>query len=284
MKYASIILSVDGEIFTHTYSRMSDYHLYRQFDAIYCITLKDNIDRQASASRIANQFGIPLQFFRVDKHPKGGRYGCFESHVELIRFLYNRGANKVLIFEDDFIPSPGYSSDAIGDILRFMTIDQDWDYIQLGYLPVQRLHDPSWLWKFPNSERHSKYLYKFGGLLTHAYCVSRKGMSKILEQSHPLLKLDDQHIPHIDIWYNKIFRDTAYCACPILFDQKWCFPTDNVPANPVEAYLIRPMQCNVEKWALLYHISKMPMYAPVMNASYSLILVLMLYSIIIRYS
>lgn len=263
---------------------MSDYNLYRQFDAIYCITLKENIDRQASATVIAHQLGIPLQFFRVDRHPRGGRYGCFESHVELIRFLYHRGARSALIFEDDFIPSPGYSSEAIADILQFMRINQDWDYIQLGFLPVQQPIDPSWIWKFPNAERHAKHIYKFCGLLAHAYCISRKGMSKILEKSRPHLKMDGQHIPHIDIWYNTMFKDTSYCACPILFDQKWCFPTDNVPSNLFEAFVIRPMQCHVEKWALLYHISKMPLYANALNVTVSIILMFMLYVIMNRYT
>ena len=43
-----------------------------------------------------------VYFLRVNKHKKGGRYGCFDSHLKMYKIALDRGVDYALIFEDDF--------------------------------------------------------------------------------------------------------------------------------------------------------------------------------------
>jgi GR25 family glycosyltransferase involved in LPS biosynthesis len=76
--------------------------LYNFFDKIYCINLKHRPDRYISATKVFNDLNIPnVEFYITEKSSKGGRYGCFESHINVIKKAYNEGYNNILIFEDD---------------------------------------------------------------------------------------------------------------------------------------------------------------------------------------
>ena len=51
---------------------------YEYFDMIVCITLKENVERQQSFVKQMQIAGITnYEFFRVDRHPEGGKKGCF---------------------------------------------------------------------------------------------------------------------------------------------------------------------------------------------------------------
>ena len=62
----------------------------------------------------------------VDRHPKGGNYGCCNSHLEVIRHAYFSGQANIMVFEDD-ARAFGYATSemcmrVLGEIQRI-----DWD-------------------------------------------------------------------------------------------------------------------------------------------------------------
>jgi hypothetical protein len=53
----------------------------------YCISLKENeIDRQR-CQQIFDKHHLDVEFNIVERSPKGGVYGCFESHIQTITNL-----------------------------------------------------------------------------------------------------------------------------------------------------------------------------------------------------
>jgi GR25 family glycosyltransferase involved in LPS biosynthesis len=87
---------------------------YEYFDMIVCITLKENVERQQSFVKQMQIAGITnYEFFRVDRHPEGGKKGCFDSHVRVWEYALSRGMGKILVFEDDTVVTPAYSVDVV---------------------------------------------------------------------------------------------------------------------------------------------------------------------------
>lgn len=87
------------------------------FGSIVCISLRD-ID-------------CPFRFHLVERDRRGGRVGCFTSHIEVIREAYDRGQKSVMIFEDDVVATPAYNSKIIREICRYL----EWELVQFGYGP-----------------------------------------------------------------------------------------------------------------------------------------------------
>ena len=243
---------------------------FLSFDAIYCISIAANRERQQSCMNVARDLGIPLQFHLVEKSPQGGTLGCFMSHVELVKKLYDGGLRNALILEDDIVASKGYSGDVMTQVARFIETDNEWEILQLGYSPMTHYYDVMCLWKLMNAKRISSNIIQFMGLLTHAYCVSRKGMKRIVEESEKVVPYwgMGHETPYgaklvgVDSWYCQIFKDNkgVYATAPIQFDQKWCIPTDNRPTVLIERILWRRFQCYAEKTKLFHYCSCLPLY------------------------
>lgn len=75
---------------------------------LYIINLKDRVDRydainkELKKSECVKKGIIVPNFLRVDKHPKGGVYGCWNSHMKIFNMLLNdKNHNYYMIFEDD---------------------------------------------------------------------------------------------------------------------------------------------------------------------------------------
>lgn len=254
------------------------------FDAVYCISIRANKNRQESARAIADQLGIPMHFYYVDKHPRGGAYGALHSHIQLVKMLYHRGFKNVLILEDDFVPTPGYSLVIMQDVVEFIGTNREWEILQLGYSPLKHVYDISWVYSFVNTQivNKNRTIIKHIGLATHAYCLSRRGMQRIVEDSERVLALENP--PQIDAWYSKLLTQT-YATSPIQFDQKWCMPTDNIPQKIVEKVFYRPAQCYAEKYQVFYRLSLLPQYKILVNTILIILLAILLriiYSIVKR--
>ena len=46
--------------------------------------------------------GFPVHIHRVHRHPKGGRFGCYTSHLMVMQAALDAGCNACLVLEDDF--------------------------------------------------------------------------------------------------------------------------------------------------------------------------------------
>ena len=65
-----------------------------------------------------------LRFFIVDKHPNGGIYGCFDSHIKIVQYMQKNNKNNILIFEDDVEPTASFDISHIENAVKFMKLNQ----------------------------------------------------------------------------------------------------------------------------------------------------------------
>jgi GR25 family glycosyltransferase involved in LPS biosynthesis len=247
---------------------------YSLFDSIVCISLKDNVKRQNHMINIADTLGIPLTFYLAERHPNSGRIGCFESHINVIRNMYENNVNVGLILEDDLMLSPGYSDKLLKETTDFMKNDTTWEMLQLGYAPFKYSGDIFGFLQFICAPYVEKHIVKYTGTLAHAYCISRRGMKKIIDT----VTINIINTYHIDQWFCNIITN-GYCTTPILFDQKWCFQSDNILTDFVGKFLnSRTLRCMSEHYSFLYYMSLLPR-----QRTYMLILFLIIFILVIMF-
>lgn len=245
-------------------------------DDIVCISLKNSIERQEHSIAEARRMGIPFRFHLVEKHPEGGMVGCFMSHLEVIRDAYSRGIEKLMVLEDDFCATESYDETALTNALTFLQSTPDWERLQLGYVPLHNEYDVFGIIQFMMAPQVHPSIIRFSGLAAHAYCLSRKGMQRLLEGTDRYLS---HHVPvHIDKLFNAILipHGQSYCTAPFIIDQRWCFPTSNIPQSQLE-YLFRQFQCKCEEYKIFYRLSLLHPYRIHIACIFILFVVLLCY-------
>jgi hypothetical protein len=82
--------------------------IWQRIDRIYCISLKDREDRQASVKKQFARVGLDerVVFFLARRHPDNCEQGIFESHQACLKMGLDAGARHILVFEDDVVFGP----------------------------------------------------------------------------------------------------------------------------------------------------------------------------------
>lgn len=213
---------------------------YLAFDGVLCIALRTEHQRIAHVRRMASELGIPVEFHFVDRSPRGGLIGCFESHIGALTLALERGYDNVLILEDDFIPSPSYDPAVIAAVGRRCRADSEWDVIKLGfglenqpsfasavgYMAAPRV-DTLLASGSGVGSKTGAYTVRYGGILTQALIVSRRGMRKLVRAAETELAKPDSKIQHYDLWMHEVLNLDVQCVLPVQFEQAWAFPTTN---------------------------------------------------------
>ena len=193
--------------------------IYKLVDEIYCINLISRPDRYKIMKDFEKEENIKLNFFRPEKHPDGGRIGCFTSHITIIQNAYNSGKKLILIFEDDIIKTPSYKDICYNEINNFIKNNQNWEMLQLGSFDFSGLLFVSMNTKYKNISHNCSYF-------ASSYIINRKGMKKILDTYKEYINTE-----HVDVFYQKIFSKTMYNIIPIIFDQDRTLETNNMWFN-----------------------------------------------------
>jgi GR25 family glycosyltransferase involved in LPS biosynthesis len=222
--------------------------VYNYFDAIVCISLKYRKDRQEQVDQVFKDLGIQnrVSYHLADKSPLGGMYGCFESHINVIKKAYDDGLENVLIFEDDIYPTASYSPKMIQVGIDFMKKlpSSSWDIFYYGYFPVNERFKTVLL-----ANPVTDHIVAFRPNATHAYCVNRSGMKKILSMYHSYIgKI------HLDEYYSSLLPLNSFCIVPMLFEQHLCMPHDN-QAFKLSHVVGRKFQCASERVRGMYIVS-----------------------------
>jgi len=163
-------------------------------DRFVCINLLEREDRLQQAKKRFAEVGLSdlMTYFRVNRHPKGGRFGCYESHRSVIERAYIDGLNSVLIFEDDVLFNEGWEK-VVDDANNFVKSGVPFDTLFLGskILFVDEQTTPN-IWRVKCFE-------------AHAYIVSRSGMKAYLDGSETFNRLLSDHgqdLIHNSLWQN----------------------------------------------------------------------------------
>lgn len=149
-------------------------------DRIVCINLRERQDRYEWCKKRFAAVGLrdeDVQFLRVERHPRGGRYGCYDSHRTVMKQAHDDGLQSVLIFEDDVEFREGWEK-VVEEAKDFLDSGTEYDALMLG---------PELKWV---DEKLLPRIWRVKCIHAHAYVVSREGMTKFI--SNP--ELFEAHI------------------------------------------------------------------------------------------
>jgi len=205
-------------------------NIYDFFDDIVCINLDISTERKKHAEHIFNELNIPARFFTAKKHPNGGMYGCFHSHIEILKEAYAKGLNNILVFEDDFLTTASYSEEKILSGIEFMK-NNEWDIFYFGYSVLRdNFHGLSTIM---SGKYSTPDVVQFSPFCTHALCYNRESMRVILETYE-----DHIGILHYDMYLSSYTNFKTFCILPMVFDQNFYFEHNNESDDCIE-FLVR---------------------------------------------
>jgi hypothetical protein len=135
--------------------------IWNRIDRIYCISLAERVDRQASAKAQFERVGLgsSVVFHEVQRHPTDCEQGIFESHQACLKRGFSAGARHILVFEDDVIFG-NIDARRLREGIAFFENRSDCQVLFLGYLAGR-----SWATDTP-CVRRVRYR-----CLAHAYLV-----------------------------------------------------------------------------------------------------------------
>lgn len=224
--------------------------LYTAMDKIVCINLAERVDRYHLSKHVFKELSIPVIYYHPKRHPISGTTGCFLSHRFVIERAWNEGVNRLLVFEDDIIPTKSAIDLAVHqDVIAFLYANPTVEYIQLGYTVL-----PHEVISFLTARRLSKNILKYNGNCTHAYILTRSGMKAILDAMQALPHIDNIDV---DVFYKELFkgRGTGCCVIPQMFGQDFCNENNNLQATSLYYRAMRKASCFSTQTDLFYYIS-----------------------------
>jgi len=131
--------------------------------------------------------------------------GCFLSHLKIWQRFLDGSRDRLVVLEDDVVPSPHYSAAYAREILSSIPVDAD--LVLLGCTIMAGLAEPT-------AARCLNRVYYFNG--TYAYLITRKGCSNLLPHLLPMRAHIDHQISAALVKHRgSLF---AYAATPSLFD------------------------------------------------------------------
>jgi len=150
-------------------------------DKIYCISLKNRVDRQneARGQFVAVGLADRVEFVIVEKHPHDIEQGIYESHLLCMQKGLDAGAERILIFEDDVIFDRA-TDEHVARASGFLVSHNTWNMLLLGGL-ISRSRST----KHPAIQR---VRYRS---LTHAYVIHKRLAESILQQPWNRVPYDD---------------------------------------------------------------------------------------------
>jgi hypothetical protein len=143
-------------------------------DKIYIISVKDRLDRRKEIIKNFKKFKLNYEFYLVDKLLESPIYGCYKSHMEVIKLAHNLNLNRILIFEDDayFINHPKWLLKKI----KYFLNNNEWDIFYLGGLQY---------YKYNN---YNKYIVEGEWIFAHSYILNKNSINFINNHNEILPK------------------------------------------------------------------------------------------------
>lgn len=192
---------------------------------VYCINLKTRPDRKERIQKQFDTLGLDVIWWEVEKHSKGGVYGCFESHWN----IWKRNEGKtVMIFEDDifFKGSPEEFYETVNNGLKLIN---KYDLVQLGNHPVSR------------KRRVYKNFYEGNFLNLECYLSTGKSLRRLADELAPYFGI------HIDVLTATLAKQVGTFPSP--FEQDY-FDTDNQWCHKSFDGIARKLNTNNKDWMI----------------------------------
>jgi hypothetical protein len=97
------------------------------------MTLDSREDRRIKLEPEFDRLDIPIEWWIVERHPNGGNYGCFETHINIWE---KNNADIMIVFEDDF-NFAGSKKEFWKILNEAIQLSNKYDTVHLGVLPYQ---------------------------------------------------------------------------------------------------------------------------------------------------
>jgi GR25 family glycosyltransferase involved in LPS biosynthesis len=192
-------------------------------DNIYCISLKERIEKRKIILQQCTMLGLPVEFIIVNKNKENPTKGCLTSHILCIEDARNNGYENILILEDDVVFNINIIRTLLQDKIQ-INIPTDFDMLYLGY-------------NVNNGYRYDNHLLKLiSAQCGHAYIVNERLYDYILDNinndwtQYPEWKIRNQleqqqnfNTNAIDLFYAKIIhhrRGKSYGIFPMICIQQ----------------------------------------------------------------
>jgi len=188
---------------------------------IYCINLQERPDRKKTAINEFKKINIDKNviFLEFHKHEKGGRYGCYDSHVKVWYNFYKNHKDKemCIVFEDDFTVTEN-SETYLKRAIPFIQENRD-------KIDILFLHD-DFIKYNPNytnrNDINNNYFTNGYGKLAHAYIITRKYIKSIIKKTKNNLLEQLETNFDIDMNFNKnnlLYSENFYFCNEVVFLQ-----------------------------------------------------------------
>lgn len=138
--------------------------------------------------------------------------GCFLSHLAIWRWAMRQGLPRVLVLEDDAMPSAHHTPEMFRDIISSIAPDVGLTF--LGHIIMAGLAEPT--------EAGLARLYYFNG--TFAYLISSEACAFLLDHLMPLRTHIDHQMSSVLMAQRRVFP--AYYTQPALFEPDWSLRSD----------------------------------------------------------
>lgn len=144
---------------------------------IGCINLLEREDRYVMIGAEFKRIGVAdrIHWHRPNRHPDGGRVGCFESHLKVFEAALAKGVPYAVVIEDDVAFSPRYL-ESFGKLIQLDKSGVEWNHISLqnsgGEVRLDRPGDAEIL---PPGVFRGAYYF------TRCYAIKREAMQRAIK-------------------------------------------------------------------------------------------------------
>lgn len=175
-------------------------------DAVYCISLQERDDRMARAAAEFHRTGLcrRVLFHRPTRHPTRAIAGIWEAHRTAARHARARGAERVLVLEDDVRFTGRITGTRLAEVRAALArLPADWTLFFLGHWPLR-------------ARFYTADILHTRSACAHAYLASPRLLRWL--DAHPFADqrapLDKRAGAGIDAAYARL--DSAYAYFPML--------------------------------------------------------------------
>lgn len=185
---------------------------------VCCISVEERSDKRKLVSDTLKHLNIDFIYHIVKKDKENVTRGCFTSHINVIRNAYNKGIDRLMVFEDD-IEYKGSLKPQIESIKKFLDKEK-WDIFFLGGTPN--------IWS-SNIHKVNGYnnIYKGNFAAAHAYIINRSYMEKIKDlvwdgkkystiDVDVLMKNNNSYITYPRIFHQRVIENDRDIPTPVL--------------------------------------------------------------------
>jgi len=157
----------------------------------YCISLKENIHERLRCQEIFDRLNLKVDFEIVERSSKGGKHGCFTSHIKVLNKGLETGNEYIMIMEED-IYFDYLDPEIFTKIFKFIeTCDKNIKWcLCLGYFTASK-----------STTVTDDIVTLNKCYCSHAYIVPRQTAEKLIEMEWKEIPYDIQWHEVIEIFY-----------------------------------------------------------------------------------